>query len=142
MNLPRRTVILAGAIQLLFAAALSAQILTQGPVVGGVAATEAKVFVRTDQAATVALRYGTNPELVGAIDTDTLLNPEASDFTTFIPLTDLTAETTYYLNVLVNGVPQFAAEPFPFFTTFAPAGAATRVTSSLSSWPTSARSPN
>jgi len=48
----------------------------------------------------------------------------ASDFTAIIPLDGLTAETTYYLNVLVNGVPQFPSQPFPFFTTFPPAGAA------------------
>src|SRR5256885_16217810 len=38
----------------------SGQVLTHGPVVGGVTGSEAKVFVRTDQAGSVALRYGTD----------------------------------------------------------------------------------
>ena len=36
-------------------------------------------------------------------------------------MADLTAETTYYLNVTINGVPQFAS-PYPSFTTFPPSG--------------------
>lgn len=75
-------------------------------------------------AASVALRYGTDPALLGAIDTDSMATTAPADFTAFIPLTGLLPETTYYLNVLVNGVPQFTAPPFPFFTTFAPAGSA------------------
>ena len=40
-----------------------------------------------------------------------------------MPLAGLAAEKTYYLNVLVNGVRQLA-EPYPYFTTFAPPGKA------------------
>jgi phosphodiesterase/alkaline phosphatase D-like protein len=123
MNLPLRIVTICGATVNLLTAALPAQVLTHGPVVGGVTSTEAKVFVRTDTAATVALRYGTDPGLVGAIDTAGFLTAEGSDFTSIIPLAELVPETTYYLNVLVSGVPQFT-DPLPFFATFPPAGAA------------------
>src|SRR5438105_1452235 len=37
------------------------QVLTHGPVVGGVTASAARVFVRSDQAASVLVRYGTDP---------------------------------------------------------------------------------
>ena len=57
------------------------------------------------------------------MDTSAVATTADSDFTTTIPLSGLSPETTYYLNVLINGVPQFAAQPFPFFATFAPAGA-------------------
>ncbi|MDQ3415029.1 MAG: alkaline phosphatase D family protein, partial [Verrucomicrobiota bacterium] len=122
MKNPRRIVRLGVALSLLLTTPAPAQILTHGPVVGGVTATEAKVFVRTDLAANVALRYSTDPDLVGAVDTPAVATATESDFTATIPLTGLSAETNYYLNVLVNGVPQFTAQPFPFFTTFAPAG--------------------
>jgi hypothetical protein len=39
------------------------QVLTHGPVVGGVTSSSANVFVRTDQAASVVLWYGTDPNL-------------------------------------------------------------------------------
>ena len=39
------------------------QVLTHGPVVGGVTASTANVFVRTDQQAIVALWYGSDPNL-------------------------------------------------------------------------------
>ena len=95
----------------------SAQFLTHGPVVGGVISSEAKVFVRTNQAASVVLRYGTDPNLatcrVGCVRPT-----RVSDYTTIIPLTNLTPEATYYLNVTVNGASQLAGPPFPNFTVF------------------------
>ena len=99
-----------------------AQVLTHGPVVGGVTATDAKVFVRTDQSASVALRYGTDPNLETYLVSDAVLTNYLSDFTAIIPLVNLTAETTYYLNVVVNDVPQFSSQPYPTFTTFPPSG--------------------
>jgi alkaline phosphatase D len=99
----------------------SSQVLSHGPVVGGVTASEAKVFVRTDQAASVALRYGTDPTMGVFSVSQTFTTDSASDFTRIIPLAGLGAETTYYLDVLVNGVPELAA-PYPSFTTFPPSG--------------------
>jgi len=61
MKLPLKTLTLFSAVQLLLTEVVPGQILTHGPVVGGVTAAEAKVFVRTDQAANVALEYGTRP---------------------------------------------------------------------------------
>ncbi len=97
MKNPRRIVRLGVALSLLLTTPAPAQILTHGPVVGGVTATEAKVFVRTDLAANVALRYSTDPDLVGAVDTPAVATATESDFTATIPLTGLSAETNYYL---------------------------------------------
>ena len=99
----------------------SGQVLTHGPVVGGVTAESANVFVRTDQVASVMLRYGTDPTLATYLTSQTLNTKASSDFTRIIPLAGLTQETTYYLNPVVNGVPQLTS-PYPSFTTFAPGG--------------------
>jgi alkaline phosphatase D len=96
--------------------------LMHGPVVGGVTAQTANVFVRTDQAASVALRYGTDPNLGTYLTSDTFQTSSASDFTKVIPLGNLAGERTYYMNVVVNDVLQFASPPYPSFTTFARSG--------------------
>jgi len=98
------------------------QALSRGPVVGGVTESEAKVFVRTDQASAVTLRYGTDPNLGSFLVSAPLDTALISDYTKIIPLTGLAAETTYYLNVLVNGIPQLTGPPFPSFSTFPPSG--------------------
>ena len=108
--------------QIMTAGLAFGQVLTHGPVVGGVTDSSANVFVRTDQETSVALRYGTDPNLVTYAVSQTLQTSSADDFTSIIPLVSLTAETTYYMNVVVNGVPQFASPPYPSFKTFAPSG--------------------
>src|ERR1043166_8328468 len=108
--------------QIITASLALSQVLTHGPVVGGATASTANVFVRTDQEANVALWYGTDPNLGASLISETFQTSSANDFTKVVPLTNLTAETTYYMNVVVNGVPQCAASPYPSFTTFAPSG--------------------
>src|SRR4051812_36322636 len=98
-----------------------AQVLSRGPVVGGVTESEARVFVRTDQASSVVLQYGTDPSLGTFLASAPLDTASISDFTKIIPLAGLSAETTYYLNVLVNNVPQ-VGPPYPSFSTFPPSG--------------------
>ena len=109
--------------QVITAGLASSQVLTHGPIVGGVTASDANVFVRTDDVATVKVRYGTDPNLSTYSTSQAFSTDPASDFTKIIPLADLTAETTYYLDVAVNAVPQLAA-PYPSFTTFPPSGSA------------------
>ncbi len=108
---------------LLSARLCSGQVLTHGPVVGGVSSSAANVFVRTDIPAAVVLRYGTDPDLNSFRSSSSFKTQPQSDFTKIIPLSGLTAETPYYLNVTVNGVPQLTA-PFPTFTTFPRNGSA------------------
>jgi len=87
-----------------------------------VTASSANVFVRTDQETSVALRYGTDPNLATYLVSQTVQTSAASDFTTIIPLTGLRAEMTYYLNAVVDGIPHLSAPPYPSFKSFAPQG--------------------
>src|SRR5689334_16133691 len=98
---------------------ISGQVLTHGPVVGGVSSSGATVFVRTDKTANIQLRYGTDPTLRTYSTAGTVKSKSQSDFTGMIALTGLSSETTYYLNPVVNGVAQLSA-PFPSFKSFPP----------------------
>ena len=99
-----------------------AQVLTHGPVVGGVTSSKARVFLRTDQNASVALCYGADPNLDTCQMSETYQTRSAHDFTKIIRLSGLMPGTTFYLNILVNGVPQLTSPPYPSFTTFPTAG--------------------
>ena len=101
---------------MLTAGATFGQVLTQGPVVAGVTASEAKVFVRTDQPASVTLRYGRDPNLDTYL-VSAFVTGSPSDLTKIISLSGLSPETSYYFNVLVNGVPEQTRPPYPAFTT-------------------------
>lgn len=92
-------------------------VLAVGPVTGGVTASGANVFVRTDQAASVAIRYTIRQDFVNYKTSATFTTDATSDFTKIIPLTDLAPEKTYYLDVTVDGVAQLAS-PYPSFKTF------------------------
>lgn len=91
--------------------------LTHGPVFGGVTSSAANIFVRTSDVATVTLRYGTDPTLTTYLTSAPFTTDSTSDFTKIIPLAGLVAESSYYLDVQVDGVSQFVS-PFPTFTTF------------------------
>ena len=122
MKLFTRTLAFWLAIQIVAIGFTEAQMLTHGPVVGGVTASDAKVFVRTDTTASVTLRFGTDPNLQTYLVSNSVTTNEADDFTTTISLAGLAPETTLYLNVVVNGAAQFLSPPFPSFTTFPSAG--------------------
>lgn len=96
--------------------------LTHGPVVGGVTDSGGNVFLRTDREATVSVQYSVDPNFRIFSVSDSRTTDAASDFTAIVPLTHLSAETTYYLRVLVNGVVQNSTSPYPFFRSFAPRG--------------------
>lgn len=116
------TIFLAIVLNLLSAYPLAAQALTHGPVVGGVTDTGANVFLRTDQAATVSLHYSSSPSFNTFSVSESRATVSTSDFTAIVPLTGLTAETTYYLRVLVNDSLQNSLPPYPSFATFPPPG--------------------
>lgn len=98
--------------------------LTHGPVVGAVTPDAARVFVRTDRPAQVQIMYWTDPRLEFALLSDVQTTADKSDWTAQIPLKGLKPNTVYYLNVLVDNVPQ-SAQPLAQFKTFPPKGAAT-----------------
>ena len=112
---------MATALQLFTLPGMNASTLTHGPVFGGVTPDAANVFVRTSQSATVQLRYGTDPNLTDASLSTSFTTGADADFTKIIPVSGLAAETTYYVNVLVDGVAQKTA-PYPSFATFPPDG--------------------
>jgi alkaline phosphatase D len=114
--------ILAIAFSLLSPNRIAAQVLTHGPIVGGVTDATANAFVRTSQNATVALQYSTDPNFNTFSVSESRSTDIDSDYTAIVPLTNLTAETTYYLRVLVNGAVQ-GAPPYPQFATFPAPGA-------------------
>jgi alkaline phosphatase D len=99
-----------------------AQVLTHGPVVGGVTSSKASVFLRTDQEASVALCYGTDPNLDTCQMSETYQTRTSHDFTKIIRLSGLMPDNTFYLNIVVNAVPQLTSPPYPSFTTFPTAG--------------------
>lgn len=102
-------------------AAAGSAVLTHGPVVGGVTDTRARVFVRTDRKAEVKLRYGQAKDLSDATESAAARTSADHDWTAILPLANLKPETFYFLDVVVNGVPQRKA-PYPRFKTFAPDG--------------------
>src|SRR5437870_5733784 len=103
--------------QVIVTDSLLGQVLTHGPVVGGVTADSAKVFLRTDKGASVVLRYGIDPTLTDYRSSETYFTHLSGDFTAIVSLPELATETTYYLNPEINGVPQLEA-PYPSFATF------------------------
>jgi alkaline phosphatase D len=94
------------------------QTLTHGPVVGGVTSSKANVFLRTDQAARVALCYGTDPNLDTCQMSEIYETHSAQDFTKIIRLSGLMPDTTFYFNILIDDIPQVSSPPYPSFTTF------------------------
>lgn len=96
--------------------------LSHGPVVGAVTSNSARVFVRTNQPASVTLQYATTADLSDAVISAAQATVASHDFSTQIELDHLQSDTTYYLNVLVNNVPQFRT-PYPQFKSFPTAGA-------------------
>jgi len=64
----------------------------------------ANVFVRTDKAATVQRRYTTDPTVATYPCVRFFMTAAANDFTKIIPVGNLAAETTYYLDITINHV--------------------------------------
>jgi alkaline phosphatase D len=106
---------------LIFLASTSAPaaVQTDGPLVGGVTDTSAKIFTRTDTTAFVTVEFSEDPFFASAIQTFPALTTILGDFTAILTLNGLRPEATYYYRILVDGIPQQVA-PFPSFITFPP----------------------
>lgn len=102
-------------------------VVSVGPYVGGVTSTSAKVFVRTDVAATVQIEYSTSADFTGSQITTSTATSSTSDFTSTTTLVGLQAETKYFYRILLNGQVATAAT-VSSFTTFAPPGAQREIT--------------
>jgi alkaline phosphatase D len=101
-----------------------AAVQTDGPLVGAVTDTSARIFMRTSSRASVAVQYSTDPLLVTFSSTPGIFTDVTADFTMIVKLTGLAPSTKYYYRVTVGGVAQ-QSSPYPFFTTF-PSGSSSQ----------------
>ena len=91
-------------------------VLTHGPVLGDIGPDHAKVWVRTDSEAAVHIEYGVEADLSDAVPCLVRYTERDADFTRIFHLRRLEPGTTYFFNVLIDGVRQNET-PFPTFTT-------------------------
>lgn len=82
---------------------LSAQLITHGPVTGGVTPTTARMYVRTTQAAEVRIELDTDAGFGSPLSfTDS--TKAVRDSSNIINLSGLTANTLYHYRLYVNGI--------------------------------------
>jgi phosphodiesterase/alkaline phosphatase D-like protein len=89
----------------MFTASLSAQNITHGPMIGGITANDARVYIRTNIATSFALEYSTDSlfttyQSINSATVDTL------DNTKIVDLSSLTSSTNYYFRCRINGTIQ------------------------------------
>lgn len=111
-------------LSLLFNVDVFASEVSDGPLVGGVTARSAKVFVRTDVPAIVQIQFSTSASMSRPLVTAEYTTKYSSDLTHIFTLDDLVTDKVYYYSVIVDGQPQHSS-PFPHFKTFPKAGQAT-----------------
>ncbi len=97
--------------------------LLRGPVVGAVTPQTAVIWVQTNVASEVAVRYSAQPDWADAKTSASAQTDPAGNLAAKIALDDLKPATDYYFDVLVNGVSQLRA-PYARFKTFPPPGVA------------------
>lgn len=82
--------------------------LTHGPIVGGVTHNSATIWLRFSAGPSdVVVRYGTDPEMIQYSEIDAVA-PNRKDHIVKIVISELIAGTDYYLQVLVDDVPQLS----------------------------------
>lgn len=122
--------ILAGAVSEVTAAEASSTgypRLMQGPMVGALAPTEVKVWVRTSGPYDVALEYDTDPGFSSPRRSAAVETVKADDYTGVIAVTGLEPATGYFYRVIVDGIRDRyleGLEPFRFETAPPPGAAA------------------
>ena len=78
--------------------------LMQGPVVGAVTDTEAKIWVRTSGAFTLVIVYDVNPDFSSARQTAPVLVQKATDYTAVITIPGLEPTTQYFYEIQLDGI--------------------------------------
>ena len=79
--------------------------LMQGPMVGVVAPTEAKIWVRTSGEFPVTIQYDTNAEFSSALETEPVVVRKADDYTAVITVGGLEPATEYFYRLTTDGIP-------------------------------------
>jgi len=98
--------------------------LMQGPMVGAVTDTDARIWVRTSGAFTVSVVYDVTPDFSSPTETDPVMADKARDYTEVITISDLTPSTEYFYELRVDGIrDRYLEQLEPFsFTTAPPSG--------------------
>ena len=78
--------------------------LMQGPMVGAVTDTDAKIWVRTSGAFTVAVVYDVTPDFRSPKQTEPVMVKKADDYTAVITIPDLDPSTEYFYELRVDGI--------------------------------------
>ena len=78
--------------------------LMQGPMIGAVTDTEAKMWVRTSGAFTVAVVYDLTPEFTSPKETEPVMVSKTDDYTAVITISDLAPATEYFYEIRVDGI--------------------------------------
>ena len=93
--------------------------LILGPLVGGLADTQAYLWARADGPATLHAWLGQQPDLSDAALAGTFELPAENGFAGIAPLNDLIPETQYFYTLTLDASPPApTAEAYPAFTTF------------------------
>jgi alkaline phosphatase D len=79
--------------------------LMQGPMVGVVAPTEVKIWVRTSGEFPVTIQYDTSPDFTNFRETEPIIVRKADDYTADITIGGLEAATEYFYRLTVDGIP-------------------------------------
>jgi len=98
--------------------------LMQGPMVGAVSPSEARIWARTTGEYSVAIQFATDWEMKSAKTTAAVVASKANDYVVVVTLTDLAPATEYFYRVLVNGEGDKYLSEYPAFrfTTAPPKG--------------------
>src|SRR5581483_494003 len=81
------------------------------------------IWLRTNKAADVFVRYGPDSNLANALSSAVVRPNQNAKFTVKIRLTGLNPQTMYYYQIVVDNLPK-NQPPLPNFATFAPKGTA------------------
>ena len=107
-------------------------VLTDVPLVGGVTSDQARVFLRTDEAASVSVEYSTSASFASSLLTPAEAVSASGDFTALVAMTGLVPSTTYYYRAVIDGV-SVQDGVTRSFSTFAAAGVPTEFSFALTS---------
>ncbi len=105
---------------------LSAAELANGPMIGYVTDSTAKIWARTNAAVSVKVVFGTDERLKQPTTSAATTPSKDYDWTTVVELSELRPRTRYFYNVLVKGKPALEP-PLPSFRTLPALDSKTRV---------------
>jgi len=111
--------------------------LMQGPMVGAVGPTEAKIWVRTSGEFPVTIQYAESPDFAQYAETEPLTPLKSNDYTQVITLKGLQPATEYFYRLTTDGIPdRYLAMLRPFrFATAPPPGSDADLTIAFGSCP-------